>query len=82
MGVNIRLGGKMKIKSPVVLSLAAVLSGCSGNQAQLDKFASDIRELREIQAQQTASMEEIRTEVRKLGGKLEETQYAATNKTR
>lgn len=72
----------MKIKSSVVLSLATVLSGCAGNQAQLDKFASDIRELREIQAQQTASMEEIRTEVRKLGGKLEETQYAATNKTR
>ena len=72
----------MKTKVITVFSLATVFSGCAGNQAQLDKFATDIRELREIQAQQTASMEEIRSEVRKLGGKLEETQFAATTKTR
>lgn len=66
---------------PVLAASLLFFGGCSNNQAQLDKFAADIKDLREIQAQQTASMEEVQAEVRKLTGKVDETQNVAMGRT-
>ena len=73
---------RFPILTPALLLTAGLFAaGCTGNQAQLDKFAADIRDLREIQAQQKAAMEEIQTDVRKLTGKLDETQNVALGRT-
>ena len=67
----------------VGLLTASVLSGCAG--AQIDALRKDLQseitELRGIQAEHTASLNELRSELRSITGKVEEVQYVSQGKT-
>lgn len=69
-----------------ITCFALVLSGCaSGKIDQLDDTVSalkkELQEVRSIQAEHTASINEIRAQVGQLSGAVEETQHLAKGRT-
>ena len=76
---NIRLGPVL------VCSLLLGLCACGGQIRELENqtgsLQSDVRDVRSLQAQHTAAISELRTELRKIQGRLEELQYQAEGKT-
>ena len=57
-------------------------SACGGARIKAleDKTAADVRDLRELQAETTASLNQIRQEIRQIQGQIEELQYRSTGK--
>jgi len=63
-----------------------LLSACSGNKVeQLDQesksLKNDLNDLRTLQAQHSSAINEIRTQLRELSGKIEEIQHTSVGKT-
>lgn len=78
----VRAGG---VWLSIGLALGAV--GCSGNKIeQLDqevkRLKTDLIDLRQIQAQQSSDLSQVKTELRQLTGTMEEVQHVSVGKTR
>jgi TolA-binding protein len=68
------------------LSTLLALSACAGNKVeQLDQesksLKNDLTDLRTLQAQHSSAINEIRTQLRELSGKIEEIQHTSVGKT-
>jgi tol-pal system protein YbgF len=75
---------KQKIFKPLICLLYLFTTACGTAKfdALQKRIDADLADLRQIQAQQTATISEIRTEVRQLSGQVEELQYVSQGKAK
>ncbi|MCC6953040.1 MAG: tetratricopeptide repeat protein [Deltaproteobacteria bacterium] len=76
------VNSKILAKRSVGLMVACSLVGCAGGLSEEVKgLKSQLSEIRSIQAEHTASINEMRQQIGQLGGQVEEAQHLAKGKT-
>ena len=69
-------------KTFVLAGVACAVSGCAGGLSEeVKSLKSQLTEIRSIQAEHTASINEMRSQIGQLGGQVEEAQHLARGKT-
>lgn len=68
----------------IVASCSLIIGCADGKKVRLLKaeLESEVRELRSVQAEHTASLNQIRSEMRQVSGQIEELQYLSQGKAR
>ena len=70
----------MKVYKIIAFSFSIYATGCVSSTV-IDKLESDIKELRSVVADQNVAIEDLRSDISKLNGQMEETQFKTLDKT-